>query len=73
MNVRISDIVILIINVWKSNNLLSSFTRRVYIFLRPLDATRYIEYGYMQHFIRANSMQGLNILDISSPHIMSCI
>ncbi len=73
MLISYTDKVKLILSVYSILNLLPSNSRKVSIFLRPLDAPRYTEFAYMDKFIRQNNLANMKVLDISSPYLMSYV
>lgn len=71
MKVTVLEKIKLIFGVYSILNLLPTFKKKVSIFFRPIDAVRYIEFGYIRKFIRENRLSGMDILDLSSPYTLS--
>jgi len=40
---------------------------------RPADSTRYTEFSYLQKFLKLKNLTGMDVLDVSSPHLMAYI
>lgn len=71
MKVTTLDKIVLLGSIYASLHLFFGFKKKMSLILRPLDAPRYVEFAYLRKFIEQNNLHDLNILDISSPYIMS--
>ena len=56
-------------NIWK----MSSMKQILLNIINPVDTVRYTEFTYLLKFIKMNGLKQMNILDISSPFMMSYI
>jgi ubiquinone/menaquinone biosynthesis C-methylase UbiE len=86
MDISFSDVLRLIFSVYSIAPRLPTAKKRVALFVRPLDATRYVEFAYLYKFLRKNKTwqrqidcgradqnAGKKILDVSSPHMMAYV
>jgi SAM-dependent methyltransferase len=67
------DVVRFVRSVYSVRSLMPSRKKRLSLLLRPVDATRYIEFTYLDKFLRTRDFSGKNVLDVSSPHIMAYV
>lgn len=73
MKVTILDKIKIIFSVYSIIGFFSCVKKKISLLFRPLDAPRYIEFAYLKKFIDKNDLHNLNILDVSSPYVMSYI
>ncbi|MEI6304725.1 MAG: class I SAM-dependent methyltransferase [Candidatus Taylorbacteria bacterium] len=73
MKISNLDIIRSTLRAYRASILLPSLTSKIGLILRPFDAVRYIEVSYLLKFLRTNNLYNLNVLDVSSPHIISYI
>ncbi len=73
MNITTLDKIKIIFSVYSTVMFFSGVKKKISLLFRPLDAPRYFEFAYLRKFIRQNNLNNLNILDVSSPYIMSYI
>lgn len=73
MEINFKDKIRVLLSVYSILNRLPTFTKKVALFFRPIDAVRYIEFAYIKKFIEANKLKDLKVLDLSSPYILSYI
>ena len=71
MNVTALDKIMLLGSMYSVLRLLPSFFKKISTFFRPIDTTRFFEFAYMIKFMKKNDLHDLDILDISSPHMMA--
>lgn len=71
MEVTILDKIALLVSLYSVLLLLPSWQKKVSAFLRPVDTTRFYEFAYLIKFLKKNNLYNLNILDVSSPHLMA--
>jgi len=73
MNIKTKDKIKLILSVYGTINLFSSYKKRTSLLFRPFDAPRYIEFAYLEKFLNQKKLNNMKVLDVSSPYIMSYI
>lgn len=73
MKITTLDKIKIIFSVYSTIGLFSDVKKKISLLFRPLDAPRYLEFAYLRKFIKQNNLHNLNILDVSSPYIMSYI
>jgi len=71
MKVTTLDKIKLFGSMYSVLKLLPGFKKKVSCFFRPIDTTRFFEFAYLIKFMKKNNLRGLNILDVSSPHMMA--
>ena len=71
MKINACNKIKLVLNVYKALALFPSFKKKISLLFRPFDAPRYIEFAYLNKVLKKSKTNNLNILDVSSPYIMS--
>lgn len=71
MKITNLDKIKLIGSMYSVLKLLPDFKQKIYFFVKPVDITRFFEFAYIIKFIREKDLRNLNILDVSSPHMIA--
>ncbi|MEI7424961.1 MAG: class I SAM-dependent methyltransferase [Candidatus Staskawiczbacteria bacterium] len=71
MKISTIDKLKLIFQIYSVVNMLPTLKLKILTLLIPIETTRYLEFSYFIKFLQKNNLKNLNILDISSPHMMA--
>ena len=73
MVITIADKIRILLKAWGIINLLPNYRMWLKHLFNPIDAVRYLEFGYLYKFLNIYSLSNLTILDIASPYVMAYI